>query len=380
MSKPLYVIISVLCVIALLFTVAFSIWIDGNNQNIVSPNNNNTELSIELPNLGEVRLVNDAIVEWMQGKYSAKALYNALREDGRMDTPVPVVIAYSINNVPAKLDVVSQTLEVSEHEDLREARVISIEPHRRRVEVYNLRTGMQYYYRLTIELSNGEQLSARSSFTTLKTPRFIQIDGVRNCRDIGGYFTADGKSIREGMVYRGTELDGGFSNKYIVTDAGKHTMLNELGIVTEIDLRAYTESKTKDMLGDEVAHNYYSYLSYMESFSDHGIKKIREVLECMADENNYPMYIHCSYGADRTGTAIYYLEAILGVSEEDLFSEWELSAFFVGDAFEEDMEAFVAELNTFEGDTMQEKVINFLLSIGVTQETMDKIRDILLYE
>jgi hypothetical protein len=50
----------------------------------------------------------------------------------------------------------------------------------------------------------------------------------------------------------------------------------------------------------------------------------------------------------------------------------------VGDAFEEDMENFVKELNTFDGDTMKDKVENYLLSIGVTQETLDKIREILL--
>lgn len=376
------------CVIIGICLVLFLglLWIANiidNRQTVTAPPTEarKEECSIALnPIEGEVYLVNNAVVEWMKGEHSAKALYNALREDGRLDTPLPAVLPYAVENIPAQLSIVSQIVEVSEHEDFSNARVVSVEPQHRRAIIYNLCTNRNYYYRVTVTLSDGQQVSAQSTFKTADTPRFIQIDGVRGCRDIGGHRTMDGKVIRQGMIYRGTELDAAISNKYEVTEAGVQTMLNELNIRTEMDLRASSTPGAKDMLGASVGHPYFTFLSYNESFTDHGKRKVKEIFTMLADEEIYPLYFHCTYGADRTGTICYLLEAVLGLSEEDLYREWELSAFLVGGAFEEDMAMFVETLRSYEGETMPEKVENYLLSIGVTIEEMNSIREIMLIE
>ncbi len=50
----------------------------------------------------------------------------------------------------------------------------------------------------------------------------------------------------------------------------------------------------------------------------------------MADRENYPIYLHCTYGNDRTGTICYLLEALLGVRDEDLLKEYRLSVTYYG--------------------------------------------------
>ena len=38
-------------------------------------------------------------------------------------------------------------------------------------------------------------------------------------------------------------------------------------------------------------------------------------------------YIHCKWGADRTGTVIALIQALCGMSEEDIVKDWELTSF-----------------------------------------------------
>ena len=61
------------------------------------------------------------------------------------------------------------------------------------------------------------------TFKTLPTPRTVNIEGVSNSRDIGGYVTVDGKMIRLGMIYRSAKLDD-------ITEVGKYTLINILGV------------------------------------------------------------------------------------------------------------------------------------------------------
>ena len=40
------------------------------------------------------------------------------------------------------------------------------------------------------------------------------------------------------------------------------------------------------------------------------------------------IYFHCTIGTDRTGTMAYFLEGLLGVSEEDRLRDYDLSYYF----------------------------------------------------
>ena len=44
--------------------------------------------------------------------------------------------------------------------------------------------------------------------------------------------------------------------------------------------------------------------------------------------NGDNIYFHCTIGSDRTGTLAYFLEGLLGVSEEDRLRDYEISYFY----------------------------------------------------
>lgn len=75
---------------------------------------------------------------------------------------------------------------------------------------------------------------------------------------------------------------------------------------------------------------------------------------------------------------MYLLQILCGVSEEDAYREWELSALMDGVHFYDGMDDFIRDLKALDGDNMQEKVTNYLLSIGVLQSEIDSIKSIMI--
>lgn len=68
--------------------------------------------------------------------------------------------------------------------------------------------------------------------------RFVPVEGGRNFRDVGGYRTADGRTVRWGVLYR----SGSMGN---LTPAGKQTIA-ALHPTSIIDLRSSTERASDD--------------------------------------------------------------------------------------------------------------------------------------
>ena len=97
------------------------------------------------------------------------------------------------------------------------------------------------------------------------------------------------------------------------------------------------------------------------------------------------MYLHCTHGVDRAGTTTLLLEALLGVSKDDLIRDYELSAFYHNYAHVYryldnggTIMGLLAELEKYEGESLSEKTANFMQSIGVTAEEIESIRTIFL--
>ena len=100
----------------------------------------------------------------------------------------------------------------------------------------------------------------------------------------------------------------------------------------------------------------------------------------MANPNNYPMYLHCTYGADRTGVVVFLLQGILGVPEEKMFSEYRLTA-FANASFRnnKEIEIVASGFEGYEGETINEKIENYLIDyVGVSVEEIESIRNIML--
>ena len=112
---------------------------------------------------------------------------------------------------------------------------------------------------------------------------------------------------------------------------------------------------------------------YDDIFTDYGKEKVRMVFADLADPDNYPIYLHCTHGCDRTGTICYLLEALLGVSRGDCLKDYGLSNLNI--AYIQTVEN---GLKAYEGDTLKEQVESYLLSCGVSEYQMETIRNIFL--
>jgi len=58
---------------------------------------------------------------------------------------------------------------------------------------------------LSIGSRAGRTARLDRPFKSIGMPRFIQLEGVKNCRDLGGYPTADGRIVRPRRLFRSGE-------------------------------------------------------------------------------------------------------------------------------------------------------------------------------
>ncbi len=243
-----------------------------------------------------------------------------------------------------------------------------------------------YYWQVDAVYADRTLRSALYSFETVDSPRALRIEGVSNTRDIGGMAAADGYRIKQGMVYRGGKLED-------ITPEGRDFFVNVLGLKTDLDLRTVGEggAGVKSPLGDHI--NYVNmtgryYVGGTGISNEEGKAAFAEEVRLFADPDNYPIYIHCSLGRDRTGTLALVIEGLLGVDKNTLMMDYELSFFSVTGTLDNASVAGMRGairptydyLNSFEGENFSERVENYLLSIGITAEEIASIREILLEE
>ena len=107
--------------------------------------------------------------------------------------------------------------------------------------------GYEYYYRISAKFQDKLIKSRIFSFSTEYLPRTVFFDAnVSNTRDWGGYTTSNGKRIKQGIVYRGGELEK-------ISEQGKQRMLVDFGIKTDLDVRGDgAVAKTESPLGKSV--------------------------------------------------------------------------------------------------------------------------------
>lgn len=93
------------------------------------------------------------------------------------------------------------------------------------------------------------------------------------------------------------------------------------------------------------------------------------------------MYLHCTYGADRTGTICFLLEGILNLPEEMMQRDYQLTGYFLSSfAGSSSFNSIYGGVEGYAGNTIQEKIVNYLTSpeVGVTMEQIESIRNIFL--
>lgn len=246
--------------------------------------------------------------------------------------------------------------------------------------VYNLIPGETYY--CTVTDNTGYLLKGK--FETTGRVRMIKIsegtnqDYARNCRDLGGMQTADGRRIKYGMIYRGTNLDQ-------TSDTEQNLMANYLNIGYDIDLRQNNEGKGVAFASKyDVTHVACNFGPYLDNSNLLNSTKVLNTIKAFfaAAEAGKASYFHCRIGSDRTGYWGLLIEGLLGVDVQDCSKDYELTSFannITGLSNRtRNSGLFSSGLSNFNqqsGSTLQAKITNYLLSIGVTQTEIDTFKN-----
>jgi len=208
-------------------------------------------------------------------------------------------------------------------------------------------------YRLYYEL-----VPASGDPPVITAERRLPLQGPDNFRDLGGYRTTDGRTVRWGRLYRSNDLSG------LTRD--DRAYLSRLGIHLVCDLRSDRERlrkpddefETASFPGGEATDEgpVWQYLpvdqegvdprrmqqmirtggiaalgiprlmrTAYESFVTVHSSQWAEMLGRIAQPDNLPTLIHCTAGKDRTGYAAALILLSLGVPEDTVFDDYLLT-------------------------------------------------------
>ncbi|CAG8461596.1 5684_t:CDS:10 [Ambispora leptoticha] len=185
------------------------------------------------------------------------------------------------------------------------------------------------------------QFQARNKYLT-RFPRIINVDGITNFRDLGGWRCEEGY-LRQRYIFRSAQLSR-------ITTSGIET-LRKLNIQKIFDLRSTHEIEKfgfvkidgierifvpvfhDDNNSPETFYRRFSlYAQGPEGFStgymmilEEGKPTFRAMFNHILTQPNSPFLVHCTAGKDRTGVFGMLVLKFVGVSEEVIAREYEMT-------------------------------------------------------
>ncbi|MDR1005013.1 MAG: tyrosine-protein phosphatase [Prevotellaceae bacterium] len=175
-------------------------------------------------------------------------------------------------------------------------------------------------------------------------PRNVNIPGIQNFRDLGGYPNYSGrKQTRWGMLYRSAQVD--------IPDCPIFRELRYMGIKTVIDLRTPAERQQ----GYHMTGNFNvlqiplpirhidrilagirdreirsdTVYRIVEQMNRDMIKQspqvFRQIFDVLLNADNYPVVIHCTSGNGRTGVVNALILSALEVDDDVIVQDYMLS-------------------------------------------------------
>ncbi len=178
-------------------------------------------------------------------------------------------------------------------------------------------------------------------------PRLLPFDNILNARDFGHYQGADARPLKRGKLFRTAHL-----NNAKAADLEKLKAM-DVGLI--VDLRYLSErerqpnkwpdgTRTRTVAFDATRTGQAPHEAFMQhdlhkpedavaymmgnyaQRPDHkGFQKIfKETLDHMAGTGD-GIIVHCAAGKDRTGTLVALIQALLGVSPDDIMDDYMLT-------------------------------------------------------
>ena len=193
--------------------------------------------------------------------------------------------------------------------------------------------------------------------STIASTRHVTLQGAANVRDVGGYETADGRSVKWGLVFRGDRLsDLTADDQQTIENAGIRTVVDFRGdseiakdgadkvpanvkVVNTAVLDAGTQAlataitsalKSGDpaiveqVLGGGEAVRISDTGAVDQLSKPDGMTGYSQALRTIADSESAVAYL-CTAGKDRTGLMTALLLGILGVPDKTIVDDFVLS-------------------------------------------------------
>lgn len=218
-------------------------------------------------------------------------------------------------------------------------------------EFQNLVPGHTYAY---VVKEGGNVISA-GKFKAAGQVRMVTIEDSWNYRDLGGWKSTLGGTVRYEMIYRGSSLNGKWQKEiksyarrdavnpadYVFGEISRQ-QVRDMGIKAELDLRATIAQESKPAESKPVHENalgqnntgisdwiYYQNSTGGAQTSPLTDNAVVTDVAWIIDQvlNDIPVAFHCKSGADRTGCVSMVLLSLLGVSPGDICRDYELTTF-----------------------------------------------------
>ena len=240
------------------------------------------------------------------------------------------------------------------------------------------------YFKVIAKFADGdsEESAIRVFKVDEQAPRNLKAGNMPNVRDMGGRATYAGGKIKQGLIYRGA--GNKFDNRSNIDSECEDVLKNQLKIKTEINV-ANSTGNNVNLSGVEVVNAFMDYGATPYSNLARNAERVRQVMDVLADEDNYPVFYHCRIGTDRTGITGMMIGGLLGIPFNEVFQDYCFSNFapIDGQRFPnkpsdpngDDPAKYIDEILAMPGKNYQEQTYNALLSIGCKAETLNKIID-----
>lgn len=165
--------------------------------------------------------------------------------------------------------------------------------------------------------------------------RRIELAGVLNFRDVGGYPVEGGGSVRWRTLFRSDALHK--------LDAAGVATLAGLGLATILDLRTQAEVDIAPspipgrvthlpVLAGDLQGLPLELGAIYQYFVDECGAAIAAVIFELSAADALPALVHCTAGKDRTGVVVALILAALGVPDEVIAADYALSAVYLDPA------------------------------------------------
>ena len=254
------------------------------------------------------------------------------------------------------------------------------------IKLYNSFLGDNYF---KVIANYTDQSKAESAIKVFKVdtqcPRNLKVGNMPNCRDMGGRTTEAGGKVKQGLIYRTSGSK--FDNSTASNKAAKEVLLNQLRVKTEINVANSTTNNVDLKNGVTVQNCYMAYGSVPYSNLARNSVRIRQVMDILAEEANYPVFYHCRIGTDRTGITGVMIGGLLGIKFNEIIQDYGFSNFapidnqrYPGktpDNNGDDIKKYIDEILALPGANFQEQTYLALRMIGVPATKLDKIIDIM---